>query len=197
MKSFIATAALLGAVTSGHASVVTFDDLVTGGIDGNRLTLTVDGVSVTIAGPGLQVRDFAFRGVGQALSTHSDAGPITITFEGGYLADNVGFSNPLNVNGDEVDRPVGTAYDAQGVMIATFQSGAPFHFLAGPGIASVVYREGARGEGFVMGDFQFNVTPPPPVPEPEAAGLALAGLGVLAAARRRSRSQGTQGARQG
>jgi hypothetical protein len=182
MKEALAAATLCLAAASTSASVLTFEDLSVGSIAGDSVTLSVDGVSVTFSGPGLQIRDLSSFGVGNALSTTFDAGPVTVTFEGGYLADSVAFGNPLHVGGSEVDSPIGTAHDGGGAVIATVQSGAALHYIAGPGIASVVYMEGSPGEGFVMGDFQFNISP---VPEPGAAAMLAAGLAVLAWCRRR------------
>ena len=181
MKTLFATA-LLAVAATAQASTLTFDDLSNADIVGDTLSVTVDGVSLTFSGNGLTLRDFDAFGIGLALSTNNDAGPITVTFGGGYLANNVAFNNPLYIGTSEVDNPIGTAYDIGGTVIASVQSGANLHFIAGPGIASVVYTEGSPGEGFVMGDFQFNVAPP--VPEPATWAFMAMGLGLLALRRR-------------
>ena len=187
MKSALWVAVLMSTTLSAHAAGFSFDDLPLGNIAGETLTLSTEGVAVTFSGPGLLIRDLAHLGAGRALSSSADAGPITVTFDGGFVADSVAFFNPLHVGGPEVDIALGVAYDASGAEITRLLSGSVLHHMAGPGISYVVYTEGSRGPGFTMGDFQFNV-PAPAIPEPSQAVLMIPGLLALAVCRRRARA---------
>lgn len=184
MKPILIGALLACNVAAANASVITFEGYTNADIVGDAITISADSIDVTFSGTGLSFRDFSFYGVGNALSTTNDSGPITITF-GGALSDYVAFTNPLNAPaGGEVDSPIGTTYDQMGNILASVQSDALLHYIAGPGIYSVVYKEGSEGEGFVMGDFQFSAA----VPEPSAVLLMGLGLGVLAIAIRRRKA---------
>lgn len=187
MKSALWAVALLATTLSAQAGGFSFDDLPLGNIDGETLTLSTEGVEVTFSGPGLLIRDLTHLGAGHALSSTADAGPITVKFGGGFVADSVAFFNPLHVGGPEVDVALGVAYDASGAEITRLLSGSALHYLAGAGISYVVYAEGTPGPGFTMGDFQFNV-PAPAIPEPSQAVLMIPGLLALAACRRRARA---------
>ncbi|MBY0467458.1 MAG: hypothetical protein K2Q07_00610 [Burkholderiaceae bacterium] len=187
MKSALWAAVLLSTTLSAQAGGFSFDDVPLGNIAGDSLTLSTEGVSVTFSGPGLLIRDLTNLGAGYALSTAADAGPITVTFGGGFVADSVAFFNPLHVGGHEIDVALGVAYDTSGAEVARLLSGSALHYLGGGGISYVVYTEGAQTFGFTMGDFQFNV-PAPPIPEPSQAVLMIPGLLALAACRRRARA---------
>ncbi len=187
MKSALWAAALLSTTLTAQASGFSFDDLPLGNIAGDTLTLSTEGVEVTFSGPGLLIRDLTNLGAGYALSTAADAGPVTVKFGGGFVADSVAFFNPLHVGGREIDVALGVAYSASGAEITRLLSGSALHYLAGSGISYVVYTEGTPSLGFTMGDFQFNV-PAPPIPEPSQAALLIPGLLALAAYRWRARA---------
>ena len=187
MRSALWAAALLSTTLSVQAGGFSFDDLPLGHIAGDTLSLSNEGVDVTFSGPGLLIRDLTHLGAGHALSTAGDAGPITVTFGGSFVADSAAFFNPLHVGGPEIDATLGVAYSASGAEITRLLSGSALHYLAGAGISYVVYTEETPGQGFTMGDFRFNV-PAPPIPEPSQAVLMIPGLLALVAHRRRARA---------
>jgi len=163
---------------------IDFESEPVGVYGGGSVTITVGAIPVHFSGPGLQIRQFGspFPNT-RVLSTSADAGPITISFGGGFLADYVEFENIVNGRyTSEVDSPIGTAYDSASNVLDTLQSSATIHRLNGPGIASVVYTEAATGEGFVIDNFTFDGTV---VPEPSSLWLAAAGIVAILIGRRR------------
>jgi hypothetical protein len=164
------------------AAIIDFESLAVGPIPGGTLLITAEGVDVTFSGPGLTIRQFGspFPNT-RVLSTTLDAGPITITFGGGFATSMVSFENIINGRfTPEVDSPIGTAYNALNNVVDMEQNSNTIHVLSGPGIVRVVYTEGSQGEGFVMDNFEFQV-----VPEPTTWILTGAGIGILAIVRRR------------
>lgn len=174
----IAVIAILPTTLLAVVVVIDFEDQPVGSYLGETVTITAGGIDVTFTGPGLRIRQFGdpFPNT-RVLSTNSDAGPIMVTFGGGFTATYVEFENLINDRyTSEIDSPCGTAYDAFEVVLDAACNSNTIHHLDGPGIAKVVYVEGSPNEGFVVDNFAF-------VPEP--ATICLLGLGSLILLRRR------------
>jgi hypothetical protein len=101
---------------------------------------------------------------------------ITATFEGGFTTDFVQIRNWIaGVYSPEVDTITMSAFDPSNALLGTVISSGEFISLAFPDIAKVVFDD--VGTGYLIDEFQFNVTVPEPVPEP--ASPTLFALAVL------------------
>jgi hypothetical protein len=179
MKSF-ALIALGLAASVASATDFDFESVPSGGIAGDMLVLSSQGVNVAFSATGLQIRDFGagFGGAGHVLSSQDDAGPITVEFD--QAVQSVTFENIINGRyTGEVDFIDGWAYDAGNNLVDSVSgSDADFLTLSGGGIVKVVWAESNSGEGFVVDNVSFTV--------PAPASIALLGLGAVAARRRRA-----------
>ncbi len=168
-------------LTASVASAVDFDfeSVPTGPLAGDILMLTSQGVNVTFTALGLQIRDFggSFGGAGHVLSSESDAGPITVTFDQAVLS--VSFENIINGRySGEIDFIDAWAYDAANNLVDSVSaSAADFITLSGGGIVKVVWQEAIPGEGFVVDNVSFTI--------PAPAATALLAFGAMLSTRRR------------
>jgi hypothetical protein len=151
-----ACALLLAAAMAASGDVIDFENAPVGPIPDETLVYEFGDVIVTFTGPGLQIRQFAapFPDT-RILSSLSDAGPITATFEGA-TADFVEIENIINgTYTAEIDVINGTAFDSGGKQLDAQANAETIHHLEGPGIATVVYVENQPGKGFVLDNFEF------------------------------------------
>jgi len=189
MKNLLCLVAVISLSCSlGFAAPLTidFEGEPVGVYGGGSVTITVGAIPVTFTAPGLRIRQFGppFPN-SRVLSSSADAGPITVSFGAGFLADYVEFENIVNGRfTSEVDSPIGTAYDMASNVLDTLQTSATIHHLDGPGIASAVYVESVTGEGFVLDNFTFEGEV---VPEPSSLWLAAAGIAAIFFGRKRIR----------
>jgi hypothetical protein len=178
MKTSMIGLAAIAAAASVSSATITFEGLTIGPVGGDLVQVD-EGITVTISGPGLTVRDFNFPPFPRSNVIHvGDFGsPMQIDLTAGVRG--LTFENYIyGFYTDEVDTFVVEAYDADNNLIDTFSGGGQFiSVTAGIGeadIAKVIIDD--QNTGYQIDNIELDVIPSP---------ASLLVLAPLALARRR------------